>query len=88
MSRYRIPPGVVSEVLDGEAVVLHADSGVYFSLNRSATRMWQLLCELGDAERICSALELEFDAGRADLAADLERLVTELESRGLLAREE
>jgi hypothetical protein len=88
MSRYRIPPGVVSEVLDGEAVVLHVDSGVYFSLNRTATRMWQLLCELGDAEQVCSALRLELDADSVNLSADLERLVTELESRGLLACEE
>ena len=44
-SRVRIPESVLFQELDGEAVLLHLESGVYFGLDPIGTRMWHLLEE-------------------------------------------
>jgi len=42
--QYRIDTDhAVWKVIDGEAVVVHADSTEYFGLNASATALWQVL---------------------------------------------
>lgn len=41
---YRInQPAVIAEVIDGEAIVVNLDSGVYYSLRDSAAVIWELL---------------------------------------------
>lgn len=84
---FRVPEEVVSEVLDGEAVVLHLKTGKYFGLNASGTRMWELLGLHGDQEVTLQHLARDFqDADPAALRADLVAFIGELESRGLLER--
>ena len=74
----------MSEILDGEAVVLHLGTGKYFALNRTATRMWELLREHGESERVCAEVSTEFGAEPERVKADFELLVRELVARGLL----
>lgn len=82
--RVEISDKIVGEVLDGEAVLLDLGSGKYFSLNPTATRMWQLLGERGDLEEVLDALRQEFDVEGATLAEDLDGLVAELIAKGVL----
>lgn len=86
-SVFRVPEYVVSEVLDGEAVVLHLKTGKYFALNTCGTRMWELLGLHGDQEVALQHLKRDFhDADPVALRADLLAFIGELESRGLLER--
>lgn len=82
--RVEISDTIVGEVLDGEAVLLDLGSGKYFSLNPTATRMWQLLGERGNLEEVLDVLRREFDVERATLAQDLEALVADLIAKGVL----
>lgn len=84
--RYRVAKDVVSEVLDGKAVVLHLGSGKYFALNGTATRMWELLCHHGERDAVLEAMRREYEIGDATLEADLNRLLKDLLDRGLLDR--
>lgn len=86
MSRtYQQSEDIVSEVLDGEAVLLHMATGKYFAMNATATRMWQLLVQLRDFERTIERLRVEYEVPEADLRRDLETLVASLVDRGLLS---
>jgi hypothetical protein len=84
LGRYSVPPGVLSEVVDGETVLLHLDSGTYFGLNRTGTRFWQLLLESGHAARISSVISAEFGVEEETVKRDLADLLRQLTERGLL----
>lgn len=43
-ARYRInTPQVISEIIDGEAVLIHMDKGYYYSLNTTGAFIWERL---------------------------------------------
>lgn len=80
----KLSPDVVFRNLDGEAVLLDLGSGTYFGLNEVGTRIWQMVEGGHDAPAIVDALAGEYAADRATIAADVERLLDELRSRGLI----
>ena len=84
----RIAEDVIGEVLDGEAVLLHLKTGQYYTLNRSGTRIWQLIEQHGTLERVKSALCSEFDVTGDTAQSDIAELVARLESKGLLTCEQ
>jgi hypothetical protein len=64
--------------LDGEAVILHLDSGTYFGLNAVGTRIWQLLERDGRLTTVLDGLRAEYDAPPDVLERDLLELVARL----------
>jgi Coenzyme PQQ synthesis protein D (PqqD) len=80
----RIPDHVLFRELDGEAVILNLESGVYFGLDPVGTRVWQLSRDLGSLDAVWRALQEEFDASPQELEADLTTFVSALSSRGLV----
>ena len=64
--------------LDGEAVILHLDSGTYFGLNSVGTRIWQLMEREGRLTDVLDDLRAEYDAPADVLERDLLDLVTRL----------
>jgi hypothetical protein len=83
-SRVSIPDAVVFRELDGEAVVLNIDSGIYFGLDDVGTRMWMLMAELQTLAAVRDALAAEFDAPADQLARDLLAFVEQLQAKGLV----
>lgn len=83
-SRVAIDPDVVFRDLDGEAVILHLGTGLYYGLDPVGTRMWTLLAEYGDLAQVFATLREEFDVSADTLRADLLRLVRELHEKGLV----
>lgn len=79
-----VPAGVLGEIIDGEAVLLHLETGKYFSLNRTGTRMWQLIRESTPEPRIVSMVAEEFSVPEGRVSLDLRVLVSELAARGLV----
>jgi hypothetical protein len=64
--------------LDGEAVILHLDSGLYFGLNAVGTRIWQLLERDGRLTAVLDDLRAEYEAAPDVLERDLLDLVSRL----------
>ncbi len=83
-SRFRIPSDVLSRDLSGEMVLLHLNSGTYFSLDPIGTRVWQILQEGRPLPHVLTTLLEEFDVDEASCRADLVRLLSELCEHGLL----
>lgn len=80
----KLPEHVAYEVLEGEAIVLNLKAGTYHRLNPTATRMYELMAELGSLTAVRDALLAEYDVGGATLEADLDGLAAQLVARGLL----
>ncbi len=83
----RVHPSTLHRELQGEAVLLQLDSGEYFGLDEVGQRMWALMVEHGDLDRVVSALAEEYDAPRETIATDLARLVDELVEKKLMEAE-
>ena len=85
----RLVPGpgtLVRSLPNGEAVLLHAESELYFGLDPVGLRVWELLSEFGSLEPTISQLENEFDVDPATLRTDVEKLVGELLAQRLLVQ--
>jgi hypothetical protein len=79
-----IPDDVVFRELDGEAVILNLESGVYFGLDAVGTRIWQLCQEHGSVRSVWEAMQREFDESAETLESDLLAFIDELSTRGLV----
>jgi hypothetical protein len=79
-----VAPDVVFRELDGEAVILNLESGIYFGLDQVGTRIWQLLQEHGALQKVFETMCDEFDARSDALERDLLGLVDELCANGLV----
>lgn len=64
--------------LDGEAVILDLDGGLYFGLNAVGTRMWQLIEQHGRLRVVFEELCHEYDVAPDVLERDLLGLVGRL----------
>jgi hypothetical protein len=83
-SRVTTGPDAVFRELDGEAVILNLDTGLYFGLNDVGTRIWQLIETHTDLRRVFEILRVEFDVADDRLQTDLLALVENLCDKGLV----
>ena len=81
-----IARNVVSQEIDGEAVLLDMDGENYFGLNTVGTRIWQLLQEPHSPDEIFAILSLEYDVEEERLKADIAEIVDQLLINGLITR--
>jgi Coenzyme PQQ synthesis protein D (PqqD) len=78
------PPQVLSRVLDGEAVLLHLGSGMYFGMNEVATRAWEQITKGSTFGAVLATLLAEFDVAEDILRSDLEKFVGALAEKQLV----
>jgi hypothetical protein len=83
----RLAPAVVDTELDqGEIALLHLETKTYFTLNRTAGRIWQLLKEGLNPTDVSRRLQEEFNIDPVSADVSVGRLVDEL-VRNNLAQE-
>lgn len=80
----QINEDAVFRELDGEAVILNLETGIYFGLNETGTRIWNLLSQQGSLQSALEALAEQYDAPRSSLESDLLQLVDQLCEKGLV----
>ena len=71
--------------LNGEAVLLQLDEGLYYGLDDVGTRLWQLMLAHGRLQDVFDAALAEFDVNAEDLKRDLLDLARQLVDRRLLS---
>jgi hypothetical protein len=82
---------VSSEVVDttlneGEVVLLHLESKMYYSLNPTGERIWRGLKEGLTPREISRRLQREFEVGEQDADDSVLQLVSELCEQKLASR--
>src|SRR5258708_2301581 len=75
---------VLSQELNGEAVLLNLKTGVYFGLDAVGTRVWQLFSERQAVAHVLDALVAEYDVPREQCSHDLLALIAKLQDHGLV----
>jgi Coenzyme PQQ synthesis protein D (PqqD) len=80
----KISENVMWRDLDGEIVILNLVSGIYFSVDGVGSRIWILMSEHVPNEEIIRTLISEFDVEETQLRSDMESLVRDLASQGLI----
>ena len=83
---FRISDEVIFRELDGEAVVLNLDTGIYFGLDAVGTRIWRLLEERKPLKAVLDTLIDEYEAPPDRLQRDLLAFVERLDDKGLVSR--
>lgn len=85
---FRAKPQVLFQQVDDEGVLLSLEEEVYFGVNESAARVWQLLQDgpCSEPSLIAHLASTYPDAPRNVLATDVAELLGELEANGLLLR--
>ncbi len=81
----KIANDVVWNALDDEIVILNLASGVYFSVGGVGRRFWELLAQGVSADAAIPELIAEFDVDADRLKTDLDSLIGQLRSEGLVA---
>ena len=80
-----LSPEVISQEVSGETVLLDLDSENYFGLDEVGTRIWQLIKETSDLQAIYKTLLEEYEVEEERLQTDLELLLGEISTLGLVS---
>lgn len=64
--------------------IVNFDNGVYYGLDRTGARIWNLLREPSTIEQLCDTLADVYDVDRSTLEADLRAFVRDLATQGLV----
>lgn len=84
----RHAPDVVARQLDDEVVLVNLRTNRIYELNPTAARLWELLGSGCDVEQASERMLDEFEVEQAELAAEIDALVAQLASEGLVTRDE
>lgn len=79
-----IPRHVMARRVGDETVILDLNTGTYFGLDPVGARIWQWFTEGLSLVEVCSSVVDEFDVTPEVVQVDVQRLVDELLSRGLV----
>lgn len=83
-AKITIPEGVLAREVGGEIVFLNLDNEQYYGLDEIGARMWAALTTTSSFEAALEILYAEFDIAQDVLRRDLEDLVHDLQSQGLV----
>jgi hypothetical protein len=78
-------PGVVSRVIDGEAVLVDPKQGMVRVLNPTGARIWELIDGQGTVAGLAAALAEEYGIDSARAQADVLVFCDDLVRRGVLS---
>jgi hypothetical protein len=77
---------LLTELGDGQAVLLHLDTKFYFTLNATGVAVWKRLERAGATEaELAEELSERFQVDVAAATRDLEPLLAEMIAEGLVA---
>ena len=74
----------LSATLDGEAVLLQPEAGMYYGMNEVATLLWERLEEPATVADLRAELRSEFDVEAAVADRDLRAFLSDLEAADLV----
>src|SRR5262245_59070734 len=79
-------PSVISEVIDGETIVLNFESGHYYSVNPTASEIWTLLCAGNPVAQATAWVARRFAVDASAIETEVAAFVRRLEEEQLIRR--
>ena len=88
-TRYKINgPSVVSEVIDGEAVIVNMDNGSYYSVDDSGAFIWDLVCQGANVSEIIALIEKSYAGSDVEIEKTVSELIEQLLKEALIVESE
>lgn len=85
MNKYTIDPDKIAwRIVDEEAIILNLDSGLYYSLDKIGTCVWQLLSKGKTIEDTTTVIAGEYEEKEQTIKDDLLDLISKLKKEGLI----
>jgi hypothetical protein len=82
--RFRVnSPNVIHETIDGESIIINLNTGNYYSLEKSAAAIWELLSQHLTLDEIHEALQARFEPG-VDMSQAIATFLEQLKAEGLV----
>ncbi len=81
---YKPTPGLVTEAMGDEAIVLHLERNTCFALNAVGTFIWQRLNAGDTVPQIVQAVETHFDTTPPQAQHDVAEFLTHLADQNLI----
>ena len=83
--RYQVnSPQVVHETIDGEVVIIHLDTGCYYSLDGVGAVIWNQLDHGASLGETSNRLAQQYPASQPEADGTVAHLVSELQAEGLI----
>lgn len=83
--RYRInSPGVVSQTIDQETIIIHFESGNYYSTNQTGAMIWSLIENGATVGQIASHMQCSYEGDNQVIAEAAARFVEDLQREDLI----
>ncbi len=79
-------PSVISEVIDGETIVLNFESGHYYSFNPTASEIWMRLCAGNPVAATAECVARRFAVDASIIEAEVAAFARRLEEEQLIRR--
>jgi len=83
-SVFRKNSDVIERIIDGEAVLLNTNTGLYYSLEATGSRMWEMLDGAMRLLDIVSRIVEEYDVSEDRALEDAQKLFGDLVREGLV----
>ena len=80
-------PHVISEIIEGEVIILNLERGSYFSLNESGMVIWQAIRDGLGRDDMLRLLAQRYACDHATLEEDLAQLLKTLEEEQLISND-
>ena len=85
-TRFRSSPDALATRVGDEIVLVDLKTDRIYSLNRTAARIWELVCANCDRAEVERRMLEEFDVTPGQLAEAIDELVLSMTTDGLLSR--
>ncbi|HSE03285.1 MAG TPA: PqqD family protein [Methylomirabilota bacterium] len=85
-THFRPSPDALATRVGDEIVLVDLKTDRIYSLNRTAARIWELLCDDCDRAELERCMLEEFDVAPGEVAQAIDELVASLTEGGLLVR--
>lgn len=82
--RVEVPKHVLVRLLDRECVLLNLETEIYYGLDETGTRMWQVVTVAPNIDNAYAQLLNEFDVAAELLRQNFSELLERLVDKGLL----
>ena len=85
VQRYKVNnPAVIHEIIEGEAVLVNLDSGIYYSTDKVGAVVWDLITAGASQEQIAANLLLRYFGKEDEIRSSLAQFLSELQEEHLI----
>lgn len=86
--KYQHKPGILAADMDGETVMMDADTGKYYNLSEVGGRIWTLTENPLTWDELVQSLTDEYDVDRAQCENDIKPFMDQMIQTGLILQVE